>query len=343
MEKILSVIIPAYNIATTIDKLLETLISDSELLDKLEIMIINDGSKDDTLYKAKEYESKYNNSIIVINKDNGGHGSTVNQGIVKATAKYFKVIDGDDWIDTCNLKKCTEYLATTDVDMVLSPYYEYYTNLNKKKYIRLDTKKKLENVKSYRFNDVCMELPSLCMHSIIFRTAILKDNKICIDEKISYDDNEYVGYPLPYINTVAIFDYPLYYYMLGTEGQSMNRNNQWKKRKDFLIVTSHLIELYVNLDDSLQVKKYLKKFVADVTTQAYRVYLLCGSISPDVKRELKKFDQEIKKLSIEIYKESGGKSIRFLRKMRFILYFLVAQNAQRKNSEYKVIFDDSEY
>ena len=99
MSKILTITIPSYNVEPYMNEVLPTFL-DPAVMDKIEILIVNDGSKDGTAALGKEYEAKYPGVITLVDKENGGHGSTINKGIELATGKYFKVVDGDDWVDT---------------------------------------------------------------------------------------------------------------------------------------------------------------------------------------------------------------------------------------------------
>ncbi len=98
MKKILTVVIPAYNIEKYIENCLDSFVI-PEVLEDLEVLIVNDGSKDRSADLAAAYEKRYPNSFRVINKENGGHGSTINRGLLEASGKYFKVVDGDDWVE----------------------------------------------------------------------------------------------------------------------------------------------------------------------------------------------------------------------------------------------------
>ena len=104
MSKILSVVIPTYNMEKYLEKCLNSFIY-NEGADELEVLIVNDGSKDNSVNIAKEFEKKYPNIFKVIDKENGGHGSTINAGLKVASGKYFKVVDADDWVETDELKK----------------------------------------------------------------------------------------------------------------------------------------------------------------------------------------------------------------------------------------------
>ena len=121
MSKIFTVTIPAYNVEKYLDEILPTYL-DERLLDDIKLLIVNDGSKDSTAEIGRRYEEKYPNTVRLINKENGGHGSTINTGIKEASGKYFKVIDGDDWVDTEELVKFIAYLKNADTDIILTPF-----------------------------------------------------------------------------------------------------------------------------------------------------------------------------------------------------------------------------
>ena len=91
--KILSIVVPTYNVEKYLERCIDSLVYDEKVLNDLEILIVNDGSKDNSLQIAKKYEKQYPNTIKVIDKENGGHGSTINAGLKVATGKYFRVID----------------------------------------------------------------------------------------------------------------------------------------------------------------------------------------------------------------------------------------------------------
>lgn len=93
--KLLSIAIPCYNSQDYMAHCIESLLPGGE---DVEILIVNDGSKDDTAKIADEYAAKYPTIVKAIHKENGGHGSAVNTGIENATGIYFKVVDSDDWV-----------------------------------------------------------------------------------------------------------------------------------------------------------------------------------------------------------------------------------------------------
>lgn len=135
-NKVLSVVIPAYNMEKYIKQTLDSLVCD-EYMDKLEVLVIDDGSKDDTAAIAKTYEDRYPGTFRVISKENGGHGSALNKGIELATGKYYRPLDADDWVDTSALKAVIAEMEAHDADMVLTNFRKVYEKTQKTENVRI--------------------------------------------------------------------------------------------------------------------------------------------------------------------------------------------------------------
>ena len=121
MEKLLTIVVPAYNVEKYIKNCLDSFI-DLSVLRSLEILIVDDGSTDSTASLAHTYEQKYPYSFKVLSKENGGHGSTINYAIPRATGKYFKVVDGDDWLDKSLLPQFVQLLKHTHSDVISNDF-----------------------------------------------------------------------------------------------------------------------------------------------------------------------------------------------------------------------------
>lgn len=130
MEKKLSVTIPCYNVSEYLNETLDSLIR-CRTIDFLDIIIVDDGSKDNTLDIANSYVKQYPDSIRIVAKENGGHGSTINEGLKIAVGKYFAVIDGDDWVDSGIMDELVNYLAKVDTDVVITGHYKNFVTINK--------------------------------------------------------------------------------------------------------------------------------------------------------------------------------------------------------------------
>lgn len=260
---VLTIVVPAFNIEKYVDKCLFSLTNHSAN-DKLEILFINDGSKDDTLTKAKAFVEKYKkHNIIIVDKDNGGHGSTINKGLELAKGKYFRLIDGDDWVDSKNLEKQIELLASMNVDLMLTKgCYEYIERDRLENIIDYDS---LHEGTVYNFEDLTYENYGFSdygplLTTATYKTDVLRKANFRISEKKPYVDMEFNAFSLRYINTVTFYDLDIYRYLIGREGQTVSRDF-WKKKymvhKEILF---NLCEYLKNIED-LSVRK--QKYIAD--------------------------------------------------------------------------------
>lgn len=204
-DKILTVIVPSYNMEKYLPKCLGSLIVAPELMDKLEVIVVNDGSKDRTSEVAHEFKAKYPQTFKVIDKANGHYGSCINAGLKVACGTYVKILDADDSFDT---DQFSAYLRTLKVgaDAVLNDYVliDNSGNLLETKYV--------SNV----------EPNSLAMHGISYRTQLLHDINYSQTEGIPYTDTEWATIPMLYARNIVSTHLVVYKYMLGREGQSVN-------------------------------------------------------------------------------------------------------------------------
>ena len=286
-QKILSISVAAYNLGDMIRDNLDSFVkAPKEVLDKIEILVTNDGSTDDTEKIVKEYAKKYPKSVILINQKNQGAGSTVNSGIKHATGKYFKMIDGDDWVETQNLEGLIENLENSDADIVLTDMLTY--NEAEKRI----TDRSGYNIKAnqdMRFTDICNEI-DIQMHNTMYKTEILQKNEIRLDNGF-YTDIEYVLLPLPFIKTIAYFDAPLYVYRIAREGQSMSKASMRKNAAQHLLVLKRLIDEYWKTKDCLstETKQYLINAIGRMANTELRVELLEEVGKEEKKKHIKEF------------------------------------------------------
>ncbi|NLL05132.1 MAG: glycosyltransferase family 2 protein [Clostridiaceae bacterium] len=182
--KTLSIVVPSYNMEKYIERCLDSFVSE-EIMDRIEVLVINDGSKDSTLQIAKGYEKKYPGTFIAVDKINGGHGSTINKGIELAKGKYFKVVDADDWVDTNALIKLVDFLDACESEIVVTHFATVNLVDDKREEIRF---KDVEFERNYSWSEIVAKKMVLPMHSITYKTLVLKDNKIRLQEKTFYVD-----------------------------------------------------------------------------------------------------------------------------------------------------------
>ena len=174
--KILSFIIPAYNSEPYLDKCITSMLV-PEVLDRLEIIVVNDGSSDTTPDIADRYCKQYPSTVRLISQENKGHGGALNTGCAAATGKYLKVIDADDWIDTKNLPAFVDLLENCESDVVLTHHQTIDIGTGEiKKWMSYPP----EFGKSYNFAQIMSEwrsfYRSLTFHGITYRTLFYRQH-----------------------------------------------------------------------------------------------------------------------------------------------------------------------
>ena len=122
LHKTLTVVVPTYNMEKYLRRCLDSLIVGEEGMAQLEVLVVNDGSKDSSSAIAHEYEARYADTFRVIDKENGHYGSCVNRGVEEARGRYIKILDADDCYDNAEFEKYVDTIKTVDVDMVLNDY-----------------------------------------------------------------------------------------------------------------------------------------------------------------------------------------------------------------------------
>lgn len=222
MNKLLTISIAAYNVDKYLNETLDSMLIKRNL-DKLEVLIIDDGSTDKTTEIAKDYEKKYQDVFRTIRKENGGHGSTINCGIKHASGKYFKVVDGDDKLDRDELDGFIDMLSERDEDLILNNTIRIYSDKDSVRQTELDG---LELLKPFLwdglYEDIFIWLPA-----ITIRTGVYKSYNLDVVENVFYDDLEWDVNCIFSSKTLCYTDCNLYLYRCGRENQSIS----WKNRK----------------------------------------------------------------------------------------------------------------
>lgn len=244
--KLLSVAIPCYNSESYMEHCIQTLLTGGE---EMEILIVNDGSKDRTAQIADEYEAKYPGICKAIHQENGGHGEAVNSGLRNATGIFFKVVDSDDWV---NEKALAEVLTTLrgfvvgkdTLDMLICNFvYEKQGAKHKKV---MSYKSALPQNQLFTWSDVrvFMKGQYILMHSVIYRTELLKNCALELPKHTFYVDNIFVYQPLPHVKTMYYLNVNFYRYFIGRSDQSVNENVMISRIDQQIRVTKLMLGYY---------------------------------------------------------------------------------------------------
>lgn len=267
--KYISFAIPCYNSEAYMAQAIESILPGGE---DVEILIVNDGSKDRTAEIGKEYEEKYPGIVKLINKENGGHGDAVNAGLSHASGKYFKVVDSDDWVDRISLMKILNVLKNfeeeeQEVDMLIANYVYEKVGMEHKKVIRYDNV--LPENQILKWNEIGQFHIGqyILMHSVIYRTDMLKLCQLTLPKHTFYVDNIYVYYPLPHVRTLYYMNVDFYRYFIGREDQSVNEKVMISRIDQQIFVTKTMIDMYeLRRIQSKKLRKYMLNYLAIMMT-----------------------------------------------------------------------------
>ena len=244
MEKLLTVAIPCFNSMEYMDKAIESLLHEEE---DIEILIIDDGSNDYTGSIGDKYAQAYPYTIRCLHQKNGGHGEAVNCGIRYANGLYYKVLDSDDWFDKKAFTKVMNTLRALKqqkqtVDMFIVNYV--YEKISEQKQSVIHYRNVLPKNRIFTWHEIGHFRPqqNLLMHSVIYRTDILRNSHLQLPKHTFYVDNLFVFQPLPYVETLYYLDVDLYRYYIGREGQSVQEKTMMKRIDQQLLVTVMMID-----------------------------------------------------------------------------------------------------
>jgi len=332
MEPLITISIAAYNAEKYLQKCIDTMIS-CKMLDKMQIIVVNDGSKDLTQEIAKKNSIMFPDSIECVNKANGGHGSTINTSISLAKGKYFKIVDSDDWVETQNMDKLIEYLENATSDMVINPYYRVNAKTGNKTLISPFSKEPPKASIMSTIEELLTCEYKMAMHSVTFRTDLLKKVGPIIDNHCFYVDAEYTLFPIKYARTFTYLKFSIYDYLIGTQDQSVNMKNMIKRRQQHLTVCKRIIDYYHNNKDILtdSQEKIIVKRIEEFICYQYIILL-----NNNNKNEVAEFDRYLYDADLTLYKSSvsygkkqlKSKYIYLLDRMRskeFKNYFLLSK------------------
>lgn len=244
MEKLLTLIIPSYNMGTLLPRCLDSLAGAGEAF---EAIVVNDGSTDGTLEAALSYSKANPGCIRVIDKPNGNYGSTVNAALPQARGKYVKILDADDCLRPGALSAFLQALSETDADMVVTHYTQIMpggvTELAK---YNLYGKEPYAYGQTYPLDQVLADgyIRFFVMHALAYRTQMLLDNGYRQTEGCSYTDLEWDTYPLFYARSIAFLDIDLYQYHLDREGQTMDPKVLARSLDQLERVTDAILDFY---------------------------------------------------------------------------------------------------
>lgn len=224
-HKILTFVVPAYNMQHYLPRCVESLLAAIEC-DDVEVIIVDDGSSDGTLEVAQRFERENPGVVRAIHQENKGHGGAVNTGLAQARGMYVKVVDADDWIGADSLEDVLAVLraqpgSDDPLDMLVTDYV--YDKVGKKHKHVVSFEKVMPMNRRIDWNDLGKFgiAQYIIMHALTFRTDVVRASGMQLPEHTFYVDFIYSYQPFPWVHSIMYIPTPFYHYFIGREGQSV--------------------------------------------------------------------------------------------------------------------------
>ncbi|MGN0375102.1 MAG: glycosyltransferase family 2 protein [Butyrivibrio sp.] len=306
MKKILSVAVPCYNSQDYMDRCIDSLLVGG---DEIEIIIVDDGSSDNTGAIADSYAEKYPTVCKAVHQENGGHGEAVNTGLANATGHFFKVVDSDDRVSRDALFKLLDIMRRSvaekrRLDMLISNYVYDKQGEKRKKVIKYTSVLPTDTYFTWNDTGHFLQSQNILMHSVIYRTALLRECGLKLPAHTFYVDSIFVFQPLPYVKVMYYADVNFYWYFIGREDQSVHENVMINRYDQQILVNRILIDIYD--EDKIKNKK-CKKYMRNYLQIIMAVSTVLALISKD--------EDKIRKKD-ELWEYLKNKDERLYRKIR---------------------------
>ncbi len=283
--KLLTIAVPCYNSQDYMAKAVESLLPGG---DEVEILIVDNGSRDDTARIADDYQRRYPGIVRALHQENGGHGDAVMTGLKNASGLYFKVVDSDDWVDAeayPRILDALRALAEQPVDMVISNYIYDKVGVKRKHVMRYRYALPRGRVFGWEETKPFRKGQYMLMHSVIYRTQLLRDGRLTLPKHTFYVDELYVYLPLANVESMYYLDEDFYHYFIGREGQSVQEQVMIRRIDQALLVN----RLLVSSVDPYSVKdvrkrRYMLNYL-EIVTAVSSVLLMKSGLEENLRKK----------------------------------------------------------
>jgi len=311
--KLLTLCVPGYNVEKYLEQCVGSMAAADS--DALEILIVDDGSTDGTGALAQKLQTRHPQSVRYLRKENGGHGSTINAGIREGTGKYFRVVDGDDWLDTHSLVLLLKRLGEIDADLVLTQYHKVHDVSGEEFPV---TEEGIAFGTLYHFHELDVNKQYFSLASSTFRLDILKKMNFLIQEKTFYVDVEYIIAPIPFIETVIFYDFFLYKYRIGLENQSINLRSYVRLYDHHMRVATRMLDYIYTTPMQEKQFLYCKRIMSIIIKTQYVISLKLDRNPIRALRRLFAFDAFLRNRHRPFYDDLTGVYITLIRSVGVI-------------------------
>lgn len=301
MMKRLSIIIPTYNMEHYLANALDSIVVCERCAD-IDVVVVNDGSRDGSLSIALGYADSHPDTVRVIDKENGNYGSTINAALGSLRGEYVKILDADDRFDSAALDDFVGQLeAVSGTDVVVSPYIEEGRDGTHRCDYDLYGKQIFKTACRYSLDEVLAagQLRPFAMHALTYRTALLRESGYRQSEGISYTDREWAFYPMFYAESIAFTSTPIYIYNTAREGQTMDLQVIVRSISHLQQVAQAMGKYFIehsNMALSMSRRLFLRAAVEERMRVIYRLYLITMPSEMFVRDEFEQCDKQLSML-----------------------------------------------
>lgn len=264
--KLISIIVPCYNVAPYIDRCLTSLVGQTIGVENLEIILVNDASTDDTYEKLCQWEKSYEESVMVINcQENGKQGAARNIGMIYASGEYLGFVDADDWIEPDMYEKLYHAIKEYDADLSVCKYKRdrgekeiSMGRYGEDEYYRIDsvTDRRQLMYRGMGSGIVCK----------LYRKSLLLDNELYFPENIHYEDNYWSRVLVQYVRSIVYVKEYLYHYFVNMNSTTTS-TDQCYHYLDRMNIEEMLLKKYID-------EGWINEYFDDVEEHFIRLYYI---------------------------------------------------------------------
>lgn len=321
MAKVLTVSVAAYNVARFLRRALDSFV-DPRVLEAVEVIVIDDGSGDGTADIAGEYVRRYPQCFTLVRKENGGYGSTLNEGIARASGRYFQPLDGDDWMDPAALRTLVDFLRTCTADMVVSKALVQVQETDGRE--RRTAITSLPAGREHRLSSLHGVNTLLMFHATVFATAVLQADQRMILEHCFYTDQQFMLHGLLRVRSFVVTGACPYRYRAGADEQSVSVAGYARHYQEGERCYRRMMEIFHSERIDTEERADFLRYYLALSLQGVYGMFLCRPASREAKAELLAFHRYLLAESPDVYARSRAKKVLLLRYSGFLLYRPIA-------------------
>ena len=310
-SKLLTISVAAYNGEATLRKALDSCLVKNA--DRLEVIVVDDGSSDHTAQITEEYRQQYPDLFRLIRQPNGGYGSTIEASLQAARGRYFRTLDCDDWLETASLSTLLDFLADCDADVVFTNYRTVQGRHTVREF-RVNLGRSSEQL--YTFDTLGPGRLDLEIHALNCRTGVLRQADIRLPHHCSYTDMAYTFLAMTAAQTIRFCPVMLYNYRLGRDGQSVSIDSYRKHFDEYATVTRQVLAVAETLPDDAR-GRLLRGRARDIAQYGIEL-LLRFPAGEQVRRQLADYDGMLRRDYPSIAASMTNKNTRLLRATRYL-------------------------